>query len=256
MKWSDLDGVSPFRERAEVYAKARPSYPETAVQFIFTETAGPARGVIVDVGAGTGIGASLLAGHGRPVIGVDPNLEMVRAATPEAGVFLMAGRAERLPLKNATASLMTSFNAFHWFQPELFFAEAYRVIEPAGSLALVWNDWDLTDPFTARFVRLMRSAAPDLPPEDREAEVKPLFATRFFRNIRRASFENVHELEPDGLRLRLQSVSYVPRSGAEWDRLSRELNSLVERFADENGRLRHRYHTSVFVAERCGDPAV
>ena len=249
IKWFDLDGVSPFRERAKIYAKARPSYPKAAVRFIFEEAVVPGGGVIVDVGAGTGLGTNLLAGHGKSVIGVDPNLEMLRAASPGPGVFLMAGRAERLPFGNATISLMISFNAFHWFQPEPFFAEARRVLKLPGALALVWNNWELSDPFTARFVSLMRSFAPDLPPEDREVEVEPLYATRLFTNVRRASFENVHTLNLEGLRLRLQSVSYIPRSGPDWDRASSELDSLFQTFADRDGLVRHRYQTSVFVAE-------
>lgn len=245
----DLNGVTRFYGKGEAYARARPSYPQEAIRFILGDTD---RSIerIADVGAGTAIATNLLAEHGGAVIGVDPNLEMLRSSNLRPGIHLVAGRAEHLPFEDGTISLLTAFNSFHWFQPAPFFAEAHRVLTPDGKLALVWNDWDFVDEFTVRFVELMRSCTTAHPPEDRQAEVAPLYETRLFGEVRRASFRNDHELERESLHLRLQSVSYVPQSGPDWERLSGELDTLFEKYADGNGLVKHRYFTVVFVADR------
>lgn len=243
----DLDGISPFHERAEAFATARPSYPEDAIEFVLSQQP---TGMILDVGAGTGIGSIQLARHDRSVIAVDPNLSMIRASQRPDRVAFVVGRAENLPFGRATTSLLTVFNAFHWFQPGPFFAEAHRVIQPGGTLAVLWNEWDRRDSFTADFFQLMRTCAGDRPPEDLDAEAAPLYQTNLFHNLVRRSFGYSHRLDRRLLGLRLQSVSYVPSSGAEWERLDRGLDELYDKFKDEAGCVHHRYVTSVFVAGR------
>jgi len=239
MRCCDLDGAVRFSDRAVLYARARPSYPADAIAFVL-RAAGPR---IIDVGAGPATSTKLLGEH---AIGCDPNLPMLLAAGRPR---LLLARAELLPFRTASADLLTVFNAFHWFQPAAFFAEAHRVLSPDGRLALVWNDWNHDDAFTAEFVRLMRSAAGDYPPEDREGEVAPLYATRLFTNIERRSFPNEHRLDRDLLRMRLQSMTYIPLHGPAWDALDRELALLFDRYA-RDGFVTHRYTTEVFVAER------
>lgn len=246
MRCFDLEGVSRFGDRAAIYAAARPSYPAAAIEAILSGHASSLP--VIDIGTGTGIGARLLAGRGIRVIGVDPGAEMLRAAAPHDYVRWIEGKAEQMPLPSGATDLITAFNAFHWFKPQPFFEEVRRVVRSAGRLALVWNDWDLRDEFTASFVRLMRNAAGDFPPEDRDAEVAPLYETPAVRNIRRYEFENVHRLDRQLLPLRLQSMSYIPRQGPRWESLSRELDALFGRYAAE-GIVEHRYLTRVFLAD-------
>jgi len=247
----DLDGVTRFADRAAIYARARPSYPPAAIEFLLARAPRP-NARIVDVGAGTGIATHLLAEANGRALGLDPGVEMLRAAAPGARVALAAGRAEHLPLRYRSVDLLTAFNAFHWFQPEAFFTEARRVLAPDGRLVLAWNDWNHDDPFTSEFVRLMRSRAGDYPPEDRAAEVAPLYSTHQFGEVEAASFENVHVLDAETLPLRLQSMTYIPREGPAWETLSTELTALFERYADEEGKVRHHYRTSVYVARPGG----
>lgn len=242
MRCCDLDGAGRFADRAELYARARPSYPDAAVSFVLGDASR-----VIDAGAGTAISTRLLAAHGARVTGFDPSVEMVLAARNPR---LVLARAEALPFRDACADLVTSFNAFHWFQPEPFFEDAHRVLVPRGRLALVWNDWDRSDAFTREFVRLMRSKAAGYPPEDREAECAPLYATKRFGNVEYRAFPNEHRLDLEHLRMRLQSMTYIPREGAEWDELSRDLTRLFDRYADAGGFVTHHYKTTVFVAVR------
>jgi SAM-dependent methyltransferase len=259
MKCFDLDGIERFAPLAETYARGRPSYPREAIALVLQGLR--PNGLIVDLGAGPMIATRLL-GH---AVAVDPNLPMLLAAGAQTGMSVphpqtgmsvphgsgprVVARAEMLPFRAHSIDLLTAFNAFHWFQPQEFFADAHRVLEPHGRLALIWNDWDLGDPFTREFVTLMRSCAGDYPPEDREEEVAPLYATPLFTNIRRFGVPNIHEMDRGTLHLRLQSMSYVPRDEQRWHPLAKALDAMHERYADARGIVRHMYTTSVFVAE-------
>jgi SAM-dependent methyltransferase len=239
----DYNGAARFSGRADWYARARPSYPDAAIVHLL----GNAKRV-VDVGAGTGIATALLAARHPNVIAVEPNVDMASSGA-RTTPFVLA-RAEVLPFRDASADLLTSFNAFHWFQPDGFFAEAHRMLARGGRLALVWNDWNLRDPFTRDFVRLMRSRAGDFPPEDREAEVGPLYRTKLFGPIEYRAFPNTHRLDLEHLLLRLRSISYIPSEGAAWDEVARELTRLFEKYADADGFVTHHYTTPVFIAPR------
>ncbi|HVR40762.1 MAG TPA: class I SAM-dependent methyltransferase [Thermoanaerobaculia bacterium] len=233
----DLEGVARFSDRAAFYARARPSYPPEAIAFV----RGNAKR-IVDVGAGTGISTRLLS-----ATGVDPNFAMLLAA--DDALPRVQARAEVLPFRDASIDLVAAFNSFHWFQTDAFFDEARRVLRRDGRLALVWNDWDRSDAFTREFEQLMRSCAPpDFPPEDREAEVAPLYATKRFTDIERATLPHRHRLDYQLLEMRLQSMTYVPKAGAEWERVARELAELFARYADADGFVEHHYFASVFVS--------
>jgi SAM-dependent methyltransferase len=242
----DLDGVTRFADRAGLYARARPRYPSAVVDALLD---GAPAGPLLDVGAGTGISSALLASAGRRVIAVDPSVPML-AADRKDEWEVVAAAAEAIPIRAGSIGVVAAFNSFHWFQPEKFFAECDRVLLPGGRVALVWNDWDLRDTFTARFVELMRSCAGDYPPEDREAEVRPLYTTPLFEVEHRSAYPNHHQLADFSLLVqRMQSMTYVPRSGPVWERLKEELRPLYDRWATVDG-VRHHYLTSLFIATR------
>lgn len=107
----------------------------------------PQSGTAVDVGAGTGTFAIALASQ-RPdaeVIGIDGDSEILSLAKAKSGagaVEWREGLAERLPLPDDSADVVTMSLVLHHLLPEQkrqAMAEARRILKPGGSFQIA--DW-------------------------------------------------------------------------------------------------------------------
>ena len=88
-----------FTGLATIYGQARPTYPQELVRWCLEQA--PAPGLIVDLGCGTGISTRLFASTGHPVIGIDPNADML-ATTLAANPLASAQTAP--PTSSATTA--------------------------------------------------------------------------------------------------------------------------------------------------------
>jgi SAM-dependent methyltransferase len=113
---------------------------------------------VLDVGCGDGFHLPLFAATARSVTGVEPYRPLVRRARRRvdglAGVRVLPGSAERLPLPDRSFDLVHARTAY-FFGPgcEPGLAEADRVLRPGGLLAVVdldtagrpYGDWMRAD---------------------------------------------------------------------------------------------------------------
>jgi cyclopropane fatty-acyl-phospholipid synthase-like methyltransferase len=101
---------------------------------------------VLDAGAGFAVNAIRLADrHRARVTGVnvstvqtDIGIRLVHQAGMEDQIELIVGDATRLPIPDGTIDRVVSIEAaFHFSSREEFFAEAFRVLRPGGTIALV-----------------------------------------------------------------------------------------------------------------------
>ena len=127
-----------------VYAEGRRLAPQSlaAWRAVFAEHAPAQRPLtVLDLGSGTGRFTPLLADEfGGPAYGVEPSDRMRGIAVADAAhpaVTYLAGRAERIPLPDASCELALLFLTLHHFadQPAAF-AELARVLRPGGVVLL------------------------------------------------------------------------------------------------------------------------
>jgi SAM-dependent methyltransferase len=140
--------AASFGAAADVYERARPSYPEAAIDWLLTD--GARR--ILDLGAGTGKLTRHLKARGLDVVAVEPS-EGMRAQLSRGlpGVPVFAGSAEQIPLEAASVDAVVVGQAWHWFDPARAVPEVARVLKPGGTLGLIWNIRDRRDPWMDAF---------------------------------------------------------------------------------------------------------
>lgn len=206
-------GVHPvaaagFGAAADVYERARPSYPPQAIDWLVERTGLGPGATVVDVGAGTGKLTRLLVPTGARVVAVEPVAamrEQLRVAAP--GAEALEGTAEALPVDDESADAITVAQAFHWFDHDRALPELHRVLKRGGALALVWNMRDLADP-------LQRGVEDLLAPLRDGAAVKPawrepLARSPLFSAPEVARFRHEQRLGLEGLCERVASTSFV-----------------------------------------------
>lgn len=222
-----------FSQRASAYAANRPGYPPAAIDALLHGLSEERELDVVDVGAGTGISANLLAARVRNVIAVEPDAAMRDRAELLDNVRWQAGSAEALPLADKSVDVAASFQAFHWFDPQRAFAEFERVAR--RRVALVQYERDESQSFSAAYAALVRRYALD----DTEAlRMRTLekFARLAGSRLRRTVVTFDHALNEEGLVGLIDSSSYLPREGDAADALRRDARALFARH-ERDGRI-------------------
>ncbi len=122
-----------FSKQADDYAKYRPVYPMALFDYLASQAA--ERKHAWDCGTGSGQAALGLATHFDRVIATDPSEAQIRNAEPHPKILYKVGTSEQSGLADCNVDLITVAQALHWFDLDHFYAEARRVLKPAGVLA-------------------------------------------------------------------------------------------------------------------------
>ncbi len=249
---SEADPTRRFSNRVEDYVRYRPGYPPEAIALLRRACGLTADAEVADVGSGTGIFSELLLEAGARVVGVEPNPDMRAAAEARLGgnprFRSVDGRAEATGLDGASVDLVTSAQAFHWFDPAAARREFRRILRPGGSVALVWNDRsDDATPFLTDYDRLLTSYSSEYSEIQRRPRDRDRLAVFFGESgWNEATFANVQVLDWEGLRGRALSSSYVPPAGhPAHDGFVEELRRLFDRH-HVDGQVTFVYDTRVF----------
>jgi ubiquinone/menaquinone biosynthesis C-methylase UbiE len=259
----DLSTKNPlerFTGLAEVYARCRPDYPATALDFILDHCHLGSGALLVDVGSGTGISARQFAARGLQVIGIEPNADMRRQAeaTPEHrdAIDYRAGRAEATGLDAAGADAVLAAQAFHWFDAPVALAEFRRILRPAGWVVALGNERDETDAGTAAYGKIIggtKEAAAVEGPRQKAAEA--ILQCPLFQHAVKRTFEHVQQIDEEGLLGRAFSASYAPREPAAVERFAADLQRVFAEF-QRDGMFQLKYVTSVSLAQKYEPPGL
>ena len=139
------DRARSFDLAAEEYERTRPGYPAAVLEKLPV----PADATVLDLGAGTGKLTRVLVGRYSHVIAVEP-LDGMRAilekVVPQAKP--LKGRAEQIPLADASVDAVFAGQAFHWFATDEAVREIARVLRRDGVFCLIWNSPDESRPWS------------------------------------------------------------------------------------------------------------
>ena len=123
-----------FSSQAQGYAKFRPRYP--SVLFHYLAVRAPSTALAWDCGTGNGQAAVGLAERFARVVATDPSEAQISRAIAHPRVEYRVARYDS-GLPPGTAQLVTVAQALHWMDADALVAEARRVLQPGGLLA-VW----------------------------------------------------------------------------------------------------------------------
>jgi SAM-dependent methyltransferase len=202
-------GRGGFETGSDTYERARPGYPEQAVDHLVAVAGLTPASRILDLAAGTGKLTRQLHALGPACVAVEPSPSMREVfARTVPGVPVVGGTAEQVPLAGGTVDAVVVAQAFHWFDPEVALAEVARVLRPGGWLALIWNERDESDPMVAEMVRISKWDTFAPYPVGRDYG-KVIDASGRFGPVERTTFPFVQELDRVTFVEQVASRSYV-----------------------------------------------
>ncbi|MDX6450710.1 MAG: hypothetical protein QOH16_759 [Gaiellaceae bacterium] len=237
-----------FASAAEVYERARPSYPQDAVDWLVAQTGLGEGRTVVDLGAGTGKLTRLLVPTGARVVAVEPIAEM-RAHIH--GAEVVDGTAEAIPVPDGSVDVVTVAQAFHWFDHDRALPELHRVLREDGSLVLVWNMRDLDDPVQRGVEDLLAPMRTDIPGQIQGAWREPLARSALFGPATVGEFAIEQRFTTDDLCDRVASTSFVAALPAvDREELLVRVRALTHGIAEP---FAFPYKTEVHVIPRSSD---
>ena len=136
----ELIGRSGYLEKgfADVYDRYRPAPPREVFDVLTLAARVPRPRLVVDIGCGTGLATRAWAERADEVVGVEPNplmIERARNATEHPNIRYLEAYAAETGLPDGEADLVTSFQSFHWMEPQPVLAEAARILRRGGVFA-------------------------------------------------------------------------------------------------------------------------
>jgi SAM-dependent methyltransferase len=246
------DPLARFSDRAGDYVKYRPHYAHDVVHALSAACGLRPEHLIADVGCGPGLLAEIFLQNGNRVIGVEPNREMRVAGDQYLAVYpnfsMVDGSAEATALADQSVDFVVAGQAFHWFDPPKARAEFARILRPPAWVVLVWHDRDIdSTPFLRAYEVFIRKHGIDYEQVSHKYlanydALEAFFAPNGMKLIQQ---HNQQRLDFDGLRGRLLSSSYIPKSGERYEAMARELPELFDDHAVE-GRVTLEYDTKIY----------
>ncbi len=136
--------IDRFSDAPEAYRRARPTYPPALFEAL--AAIAPGTDLAWDCGTGNGQAAISLAAHFAAVHATDASPQLIAQALFAERVRYAVEPAEHVSLPDGAIDLVLVAQALHWFDLELFYSEAARVLKPGGVLAAAGYDWMYVDP--------------------------------------------------------------------------------------------------------------
>ncbi|MGH7865018.1 MAG: class I SAM-dependent methyltransferase [Candidatus Binataceae bacterium] len=258
---------SPFAGTAHYYARCRPPYPAALLDRIARALRLDGRGMMLDLGCGTGQLAIPMARRFQHVVAVDPEVEMLiegRAAAERAGatnVTWLEGNSTALPAGRGPFRLVTIGRALHWMDRERVLADLHQLVTDDGGIAVVNDDAPIirgTQEWKLRVVeviqRYLGSArrAGEGTFEDPAERHDVILARSQFLRMTKLAESYLHEWAVDSILGVLYSTSFCSRRllGDRADAFEADVTSALLSI-EASGRFRETIEFEALLAWKC-----
>lgn len=246
------DSTTRFSDRVDDYIKYRPSYPKEMIAILQKELDLFPSNPVADIGCGTGISSAPFLDNGNTVYGIEPNREM-RIASKETlkkypNFIAIEGSAEATTLQDKSVDLIFCGQAFHWFDKENAKKEFDRILKPGGHIVLAWNSRCTKSGFQKEYENaLFENIAEYKFVNHRNITSKEILGFFEPRIMKSFQISNKQSFNLEGLKGRLRSCSYCPKSGISYDKLMKQLEDIYHKY-EKNGIIEFEYETDLYLS--------
>jgi SAM-dependent methyltransferase len=155
--FEDRSRAESFGSVADLYDRARPSYPPALIDALLADGGR----TVLDVGSGTGIAAALFAARGCTVTGVEVDARMAGIARGK-GLEVEVSTFEQWDDAGRRFDVVASGQAWHWIDPRVAAARAADVLRERGRLGAFWNFGDPPPEVRELLAPIYERLAPEL----------------------------------------------------------------------------------------------
>lgn len=239
-----------FSDRVEDYIKYRPTYPKELVVILKRKLNLDLDSTIADVGSGTGISSIPFLDNGNVVYGVEPNKEMRQAAeevlNKYSNFISIDGTAEDTTLPDKSVDVIFCGQAFHWFYKTKAKKEFDRILKDNGHIVLVWNSRSTESDFQKEYENVLFENIDEYKFVNHrtisDTEIQEFFKPKAMNVFR---IDNKQTFDLEGLKGRLKSTSYCPKSGQYYDKLMAQMESIFDNYKSNNS-IEFEYETQIY----------
>lgn len=239
-----------FSDRVEDYIKYRPGYPKDLIDILKRELNLDSKNIIADIGSGTGISSIPFLENGNRVYGIEPNKEMRLAAeevlSQYPNFFSIEGTAEETSLASKTVDIIFCGQAFHWFDKSKSKKEFDRILKEQGHMVFVWNSRSTQSDFQKEYEKALLENIDEYKFVNHrnisDQEIEDFFAPKKMSIFKT---DNKQSFDLEGLKGRLKSSSYCPKSGETYDKLMTQIESIFYKYQSNNS-IDFEYETQIY----------
>ena len=127
---------------SDLYDAVRPGYPQPLYRDICALLSVQPHSSVLDIGCGTGKSTRVFAGHGHPVVALDPGDSMLSRCRANLGnhpsVEFVNSSLEAWDSGNRVFDLVISGTAFHWVNDDEL-QRTCALIDSQGGIAIFWH---------------------------------------------------------------------------------------------------------------------
>jgi trans-aconitate methyltransferase len=166
-----------FAAQALDYHRYRPRYPEGVFDDIVRLANLSPEDKAIEIGGGTGIATQPLVECGLDVTAIEPAAALAAVAASQLAdrVRFVVSRFEDFS-PDSSVKLLAAFNAWHWVEPGIAVDLVAQLLEPGGTVALVWTEvvsWG-EEPFEERLAEIFGSPWDERFEHDVDGSMQPV----------------------------------------------------------------------------------
>ena len=141
-----------FNDKSDLYERARPHYPLELFEYLASLC--PTKQLAWDSACGNGQAAMGLANAFKRVVATDISERQIENAKPHPKIQYAISSSENIDLEDDSCDLVCVAQALHWFDLDLFWPEAQRVLKPNGIFSAFGYTWPSVSKEIDEVVRL------------------------------------------------------------------------------------------------------